>query len=55
VTFSAVACANTNFWFLMCKLCRHRPRYAEHERRMSAWRTQRQCLLSGVKRAWRLT
>ena len=36
VTFSAVACANTNFWFLMCKLCRHRPRYAEHERRMSA-------------------
>src|SRR5262249_4163580 len=43
VTFSAVACANTNFWFLMCKLCRRRLRYAEHERRMSAF---------GPKQTW---
>src|SRR5215813_2982914 len=43
VTFSAVACANTNFWFLMCKLCRHRLRNAEHERRMSAFSPKQTC------------
>ena len=43
MTFSAVACANTNFWFLMCKLCRRRLRYAEHERRMSAFGPKRTC------------